>query len=189
MNFYECKCGDVQEISEGNDVERYVCDKCQRMGCWKCDFCGTANGFHHSAECVDNEEANSSIGKELERGDKAFRDCATHLYRMGACRTEQEVNIFETETPYTVSVRIGKMQVSTEEILQKIYDSEIHLSIGWMWDGGIDYRIGADLSYIEKRPTSTGTDKIEQAVIIIANESAKEHPKSEFAKWWAENKV
>jgi hypothetical protein len=25
-----------------------------------------------------------------------------------------------------------------EEELQKIYDSEIHLDIGWLWPGGID---------------------------------------------------
>jgi hypothetical protein len=26
--------------------------------------------------------------------------------------------------------------------LQKIYDSEINVEIGWMWDGGIDIRLG-----------------------------------------------
>jgi hypothetical protein len=26
--------------------------------------------------------------------------------------------------------------------LQKIYDSEIHVDIGWLWDGGIDVSIG-----------------------------------------------
>jgi hypothetical protein len=29
-----------------------------------------------------------------------------------------------------------------ETELQKIYDSEIHLEIGWMWDGGIDIKVG-----------------------------------------------
>jgi hypothetical protein len=29
-----------------------------------------------------------------------------------------------------------------EEDLQKIYDSEIHVDIGWLWDGGIDVSIG-----------------------------------------------
>ena len=29
-----------------------------------------------------------------------------------------------------------------EQELQKIYDSEIHLDIGWLWDGGIDISIG-----------------------------------------------
>ena len=31
-----------------------------------------------------------------------------------------------------------------EEELQKIYDSEIHVDIGWLWDGGIDVSIGND---------------------------------------------
>jgi hypothetical protein len=29
----------------------------------------------------------------------------------------------------------------TEE-LQKIYDNELNIEIGWMWDGGIDIRLG-----------------------------------------------
>ena len=29
------------------------------------------------------------------------------------------------------------------EILQQIYDSEIHLRIGWLWDGGVDFIEGA----------------------------------------------
>jgi hypothetical protein len=32
------------------------------------------------------------------------------------------------------------MDLATE--LQKIYDSEINVEIGWLWDGGIDVRLG-----------------------------------------------
>src|ERR1700692_4650437 len=31
-----------------------------------------------------------------------------------------------------------------QEELQKMYDSEIHVAIGWLWDGGIDVSIGND---------------------------------------------
>jgi hypothetical protein len=31
---------------------------------------------------------------------------------------------------------------SLEKELQRIYDSEIHLEIGWLWDGGIDIKLG-----------------------------------------------
>jgi hypothetical protein len=31
-----------------------------------------------------------------------------------------------------------------EQELQEIYDSEIHVDIGWLWDGGIDVSIGND---------------------------------------------
>jgi hypothetical protein len=30
--------------------------------------------------------------------------------------------------------------------LQKIYDSEINLRIGWPWDGGIDVRLGDEMN-------------------------------------------
>ena len=32
--------------------------------------------------------------------------------------------------------------VSLEQELQKMYDSEIHVDIGWLWDGGIDLSVG-----------------------------------------------
>ena len=31
-----------------------------------------------------------------------------------------------------------------EEELQKMYDSEIHVDIGWLWDGGIHVSVGND---------------------------------------------
>ncbi len=70
------------------------------------------------------------------------------------------------------------------KILEEIYKSEIHLSVGWMWDGGIDYKIGADLSYLGGKVESTCTDDFEEAMTIIAGHVAKEYPSSEFAKWW-----
>jgi hypothetical protein len=30
--------------------------------------------------------------------------------------------------------------------LQKIYDSEINVKIGWLWDGGIENRLGDDMN-------------------------------------------
>lgn len=72
-------------------------------------------------------------------------------------------------------------------ILQKIYDSELHLSIGWMWDGGVDYTIGRDLSYLHNGEVdSTGDGNLSKAMILIADEISAKHPKSEFTKWWFE---
>jgi hypothetical protein len=31
-----------------------------------------------------------------------------------------------------------------EQELQKMYDSEINVEIGWLWDGGIDVTLGTD---------------------------------------------
>jgi hypothetical protein len=70
-------------------------------------------------------------------------------------------------------------------ILEEIYKSEINLSIGWMWDGGVDYKIGADLSYIEGKGESTGEGDFLKAMTIIADRVVEEYPHSNFAKWWA----
>ena len=36
--------------------------------------------------------------------------------------------------------------------LQKIYDSEINVRIGWLWDGGIEIRLGDDMNgYLAER--------------------------------------
>jgi hypothetical protein len=37
--------------------------------------------------------------------------------------------------------------------LQKIYDSEINISIGWLWDGGIVVRLGDELNGYEAEET------------------------------------
>jgi len=33
-----------------------------------------------------------------------------------------------------------------EQELQRIYDSEINVRIGWLWDGGIDLRLGDEMN-------------------------------------------
>ena len=79
------------------------------------------------------------------------------------------------------------MKPTVGEILQKIYDSEIHIAFGWMWDGGVDYTIGKDLSYLhDGKVDSTEITNIEEAICQIAEETAKEYPGSTFAKWWVE---
>ena len=40
--------------------------------------------------------------------------------------------------------------------LQKIYDSEINIRIGWFWDGGIDVRLGDDMNgYLAEETVKT----------------------------------
>jgi hypothetical protein len=36
--------------------------------------------------------------------------------------------------------------MTLEQELQKMYDSEIHVDIGWIWDGGIEVSIGGNVS-------------------------------------------
>lgn len=79
------------------------------------------------------------------------------------------------------------MKPTVGEVLQKIYDAEIHIAFGWMWDGGVDYTIGKDLSYLhDGKVDSTEITNIEEAIQQIADEVAKEYPDSTFAKWWQE---
>lgn len=43
--------------------------------------------------------------------------------------------------------------------LQKIYDSEINLRIGWLWDGGIEVRIGDDANgFIAAETVASATE-------------------------------
>jgi hypothetical protein len=49
--------------------------------------------------------------------------------------------------------RLGLIHVANEDTgmdlateLQKIYDSEINVRIGWLWDGGIEARLGDEMN-------------------------------------------
>jgi hypothetical protein len=44
--------------------------------------------------------------------------------------------------------------------LQKIYDSEINIEIGWFWDGGIEVRLGDKMSGYLAEETLTSTSEI-----------------------------
>jgi hypothetical protein len=40
--------------------------------------------------------------------------------------------------------------------LQRIYDSEINIRISWLWDGGIDVRLGDDMNgYLAEESVSS----------------------------------
>ena len=49
-------------------------------------------------------------------------------------------------------------KVMMEDELQRIYDSEINVRISWLWDGGIDVRLGDEMNgYLaEENVSSTG---------------------------------
>lgn len=44
--------------------------------------------------------------------------------------------------------------------LQKIYDSEINLRIGWLWDGGIEVRLGDEMNGFLAQETVSSTADI-----------------------------
>lgn len=77
-------------------------------------------------------------------------------------------------------------------ILEKIYNSEIHLRIGWMWDGGIDYSIGSesndmwDSEFNKSEIFYTGEPDLTKAILTIADHVAREYPDSIFRKWYSD---
>lgn len=60
-----------------------------------------------------------------------------------------------------------------EEELQKIYDSEIHVSIGWVWDGGIDMSIGND-------DVSGNVQTVAEVLPWLQQAIAKHFPESKY---------
>ena len=82
------------------------------------------------------------------------------------------------------------MGKDTGEILQRIYDSEINIRIGWMWDGGLDYSIGStsndiwDSNFNVSKIFRTDNTNIKDAIFKMAGEIARDYPKSQFAKWF-----
>ena len=69
--------------------------------------------------------------------------------------------------------------VMLEDELQRIYDSEINVRIGWLWDGGIDVRLGDEMNgYLaEENVASTG-----DIVPWLQESIAHFYPHSTYAK-------
>lgn len=76
-----------------------------------------------------------------------------------------------------------KRQFSKAEIgdvIQRIYDSEIHAKIEWLWDGGFETGIGC-LGTFEDVGNTYG---IEQAVSDLAFRITQNQPDSGFGRWY-----
>jgi hypothetical protein len=63
--------------------------------------------------------------------------------------------------------------------LQKIYDGEINIRIGWLWDGGIEIRLGDDVNgYLAEETVVTVADIIPWLQEAIAHF----YPSSSYAR-------
>lgn len=60
-----------------------------------------------------------------------------------------------------------------QEELQKIYDSEINISISWSWDGGIDLKLGHEM-HGSKFDEEGAVDKVEE-IIPWLQKNIKKH--------------
>jgi hypothetical protein len=62
--------------------------------------------------------------------------------------------------------------------LQKIYDSEINVEIGWLWDGGMDVRLGDQMNgYLAEENVTS----VAEILPWLQEAVAHFYPKSEYA--------
>jgi hypothetical protein len=64
---------------------------------------------------------------------------------------------------------MGKLETE----LQKMYDSEIHVDIGWLWDGGIDVSIGND-------EVTGNVSTVTEVLPWLQDAIAKHYPESKY---------
>jgi len=63
--------------------------------------------------------------------------------------------------------------------LQKIYDSEINVSIFWEWDGGILIKLGDEMNGFKE---VGGVDKMEDIVPYLKEKIKLHYPNSTYIK-------
>ena len=64
-------------------------------------------------------------------------------------------------------------------VLQKIYDSEINLSIDWLWDGGITIRLGDEIGGYLAEET---VESVSGVIPWLQEAIAHFYPTSTYAK-------
>jgi hypothetical protein len=62
--------------------------------------------------------------------------------------------------------------------LQRIYDSEINVEIGWLWDGGIDVRLGDKMNGYE---AEENVRSVAEVIPWLQEAIAHFYPKSTYA--------
>ena len=71
------------------------------------------------------------------------------------------------------------MSINVEAILDDLYSNEINVSISWLWDDGIDVKLGDPLNgYDAEGKVST----IAEAVVWLRDQACQHYPDSEFAR-------
>lgn len=64
------------------------------------------------------------------------------------------------------------------QVLQDIYDSEINISIGWMWDRGVEVVIGDHTNGVKERGQFVF---VREAISWLVDQIPRHYPSSEFA--------
>lgn len=71
--------------------------------------------------------------------------------------------------------------MNVEEILNRIYDSEINFKIETFWDGGFDFFLGSKMNGFE---AESNFRTIKEGVYWLTSEILKHYPNSDFSKWF-----
>ena len=69
------------------------------------------------------------------------------------------------------------------EILERLYHSEINFQIETIYDSGFFVRLG---DFYNGTGIAYNSDNLKNAVIKLAELGTNKYPESEFAKWWKE---
>ena len=71
------------------------------------------------------------------------------------------------------------MSINAEGILDELYASEINVSISWLWDDGIDVKLGDPLNGYDAEGKVT---TIAEAAVWLRDQACQHYPDSEFAR-------
>ena len=70
-------------------------------------------------------------------------------------------------------------RIDVEAILDDLYASETNVEIFWLWDGGIDVKLGDELNgYRAEGQVST----MHEAAVWLRDQACQQHPDSGFAR-------
>lgn len=147
-----------------------------------------SDGGSKQIRCIKDKPHMRGFGRHLKVGDIIDIKGTTCTNGMFEVSAPDECAFYDYShfelVVHSQSIKPDVYYWQVGQILEKIYESEIHLTIGWMWDGGVDYKIGADPSYLKGEVESTGTSDMGEAIKIIADEVTHRYPDSEFATWY-----
>jgi hypothetical protein len=120
------------------------------------------------------DDARKLLGERLGFG---VGEVKQHQSDIGVA-TNGRATTFDWDTMEGAS-RKDKPMMYLEDILQALYDSEINASISWLWDGGIDVKLGDELTgYDAEGQVST----FAEATAWFRGQACRHYPDSGFAR-------
>ena len=70
-------------------------------------------------------------------------------------------------------------RIDVEAILDDLYASEINVEISWLWDGGIDVKLGDQLNGYKAEGK---VSMMHTAAVWLRDQACQQHPDSGFAR-------